>query len=276
MLLTGLFIIAGVALLALILGIEVARRTAVKITEPLHELTEASDRLASGDRGARVTIRSGDELEILGQSFNQMAADLESSYSELEARNEELRVEVEERKLAQAERGELQGHLIQAQKMEAFGQLAGGVAHDFNNILAVVMGNAELVEFHIEDGDFDQVVEINQQIAQAAHRGANLTRQLLTFARREAGHPRILDVTKTLRDFEKLIRRVLEESVDLRFELNTGVPPVLIDPGRLEQVLMNLCVNARDAMPAGGRLTVRTSRTVLQSPKQVRSGILSP
>lgn len=275
-LLTGLLIIAGVALGALILGIEVARRTAVKITEPLHELTAASDRLAQGDRRARVKIRSGDELEILGSSFNQMAADLENSYSELEARNEELRLEIEERKLAQAERGELQGHLIQAQKMEAFGQLAGGVAHDFNNILAVVMGNAELVEFQIEDGDFAQVAEINQQISQAAHRGANLTRQLLTFARREAGHPRILNVTKTLREFEKLIRRLLEESVDLRFELSPDVPTVLIDPGRLEQVMMNLCVNARDAMPSGGRLTVKTSCITLEKPLQVRSGILAP
>ncbi len=273
-LLTGLLIIAGVIVGTLILGIEVARRTAVRITEPLHELTEASDRLARGDRGARVEIRSGDELEILGSSFNQMAADLDESYSELETKNEELRVEIEERKQAQAERGELESHLIQAQKMEAIGQLAGGVAHDFNNILAVVMGNAELMELHLEDQDFAQVAEINQQISQAAHRGANLTRQLLTFARREAGHPRLLDVTKTLQNFQNLIRRVLEETVELRFDLDPSLPPVLIDPGRLEQVLMNLCVNARDAMPSGGRLTVSTYLLNSSEKKALRSGSL--
>jgi CheY-like chemotaxis protein len=156
--------------------------------------------------------------------------------------------------------------------MEAFGQLAGGVAHDFNNILAVVMGNTELVEFMLEDGNINEVAEINEQISQAAHRGANLTRQLLTFARREAGHPRVVDVSQVLRGFEKLVRRVLEETVELHFELQDNIPPVMIDPGRLEQVMMNLCVNARDAMPTGGRISVRTRVVVLENAAQLKGG----
>jgi signal transduction histidine kinase/ActR/RegA family two-component response regulator len=261
---------------ALFVGLFVARRTARRITRPLSELTRASERLAAGERTARVSIRSGDEMEVLGQSFNKMVSDLEASYSELERRNKELRREIEERKQAQAERGELQNHLIQAQKMEAFGQLAGGVAHDFNNILAVVLGNSELLTLTLEDGAVEEAGELNAEIAEAAVRGSNLTRQLLTFARREADNPRIVDVNQTMAGFDKLIRRVLEESVEVVFTTTSPLPKVRIDPGRLEQVLMNLCVNARDAMPSGGCLALSTSAADLAEPRQFLTGQAEP
>lgn len=276
LLISSLVTILAMIGLALVVGIVLARRTARRITQPLNDLMSASKKLAAGDRTARVEIHSGDEVELLGNSFNKMVEDLEESYSQLEARNAELNREIEERKLAQAERGQLQDHLNQAQKMDAFGQLAGGVAHDFNNILAVVMGNAELIQIMLAEGDLKEVTELNEQVAEAAAQGANLTRQLLTFARREAAHPRVIDVNKTVRDFDKLIRRVLEETVDVVVETTESLPPVLIDPGRLEQVLMNLCVNARDAMPGGGELRITTKQTEFDEETAVTTGVVAP
>ncbi len=273
---SGLMTIAAVVAMSLLIGVWFARRLAVRITEPLKYLTGASTRLAGGDRAVRVNIRSGDELEILGDSFNAMSSELESSYSALEATNRDLRKEVEERKLAQRERSELQDHLIQSQKMEAFGQLAGGVAHDFNNILAIIVGNTELLRFAVDEDEAEEAMALNEEIAQAAERGANLTRQLLTFARKETDNPRIVDVNGTLAGFEKLIRRVLEESVAVIVKTTSPIPRVLIDPGRLEQVLMNLCVNARDAMDGTGTLELRTDSVTLVEETRLTSGLAAP
>ncbi len=260
-----------------VLGVYFARHTAERIAQPLSQLTEAARRLAGGDRTVAVDVASQDELQVLAEAFNRMVSDLDQSYRRLETKNRELESEIEERKRAQGERATLQNHLAQAQKMEAFGQLAGGVAHDFNNILAVVIGNSDLAGYIIEERLADEeLITLNQDIRAAAERGAALTRQLLTFARREADNPVIVDVNETLRTFAELIRRVLEESVSLHLAPGDVKSKVCIDPGRLEQVLMNLCVNARDAMPKGGQLSLSTGEREVTENLTVATGTLAP
>jgi PAS domain S-box-containing protein len=154
------------------------------------------------------------------------------------------------------ERHRLEERLRQAQKMDAFGQLAGGVAHDFNNMLTVINGYAaELLKGMRPD---DPMAEPVREIRQAGQRSAALTRQLLAFARQEVVAPRVLDVSAVAADTSGMLQRLIGEDVRLVTDLRPGVWPVLIDPGQLEQVLLNLAVNARDAMPAGGTLTVST------------------
>jgi signal transduction histidine kinase/ActR/RegA family two-component response regulator len=145
----------------------------------------------------------------------------------------------------------------QAQKMEAVGRLAGGVAHDFNNILTVVNGFSELVIDALPRGDANR--EFVREVRRAGERAAGLTRQLLAFSRRQVLHPQVLDVNAVVTNLVKMLGRLLGEDVALEADLRRGVGPILADPGQIEQVLLNLSVNARDAMPTGGRLTIRTA-----------------
>ena len=144
-----------------------------------------------------------------------------------------------------------------AQKLEAVGQLAGGVAHDFNNLLTVILGFSELLlaEVDPDEGDRAALAEIKY----AAERGASLVRQLLAFSRQQALHPQLLDLTDVVRRTERMLARTIDASITLRLRLSTEEVPVLADVGQLELVLMTLAVNARDAMPAGGSLTVSTA-----------------
>ena len=153
------------------------------------------------------------------------------------------------------ERLELEGRLSHAQKMEAVGQLAGGIAHDFNNLLTIVSGYARRLHGR-EDlaGARDEL----DQIVIAADRAAELTRGLLAFARRGAAHPELLDVSDTVRALEPMLRRLIDADILFRFELEPGAPLVMMDRTELEQVLMNLILNACDAMHDGGTLTVTT------------------
>jgi PAS domain S-box-containing protein len=155
------------------------------------------------------------------------------------------------------ERKILEEQLRQAQKMEAVGQLAGGVAHDFNNLLTAIIGNTELLlrTIDLEDRRRLDVLEINR----AAHRAATLTRQLLAFSRKQVLQPRIVDLNDVVAELTTMLRRIIGEHVELRLQLEPGLGRVLADPSQLEQVITNLAVNARDAMPSGGTLTIRTA-----------------
>jgi PAS domain S-box-containing protein len=174
-----------------------------------------------------------------------------------------------ERLIHEAERERLRRRLSQAQHMESLGQLAGGIAHDFNNLLSVIINYSAFVTEGIDRasnraGTFDPcelqgMREDVEQVRKAGERAANLTRQLLAFARREEVTPEVIDVNEVVRSTEQLLRRTLGEHIQLVSMLGEALDPVLMDPGRLEQVLINLAVNARDAMPDGGLLRIDTA-----------------
>jgi PAS domain S-box-containing protein len=154
------------------------------------------------------------------------------------------------------DRARLEEQLRQAQKMEAIGQLAGGVAHDFNNLLTVISGNTELLlsDSRADDPKRGPLTDIRA----AGERAANLTRQLLAFSRKQILEPKLVDVNEAVIGIEKMLRRLIGEDVDIVTDLAADPSWVKVDPGQLEQVVMNLVVNARDAMPRGGRITIRT------------------
>ena len=155
------------------------------------------------------------------------------------------------------ERKSLERQLLQSQKMDAIGQLAGGIAHDFNNILTAILGYSELLLAEYPPG-FPYRHDI-EEIAKAAARAAALTRQLLAFSRRQVMQPRVLDLNSLVADMNKMLRRLITENIELRTELEPQLGQVKADPAQIEQVILNLVVNARDAMPEGGVLTIRTS-----------------
>jgi PAS domain S-box-containing protein len=154
-------------------------------------------------------------------------------------------------------RKRLEDQFLQAQKLESVGRLAGGVAHDFNNLLTVIIGYAQMLlgDLPGEDASRDPV----QEIVYAASRAEELTRQLLAFSRNQVSEPRNIVLNDTLRNFEKMLRRLLGEDVALRLSLGPDAAVIRADPGQIEQVVMNLAVNARDAMPEGGRLVIETA-----------------
>ena len=147
--------------------------------------------------------------------------------------------------------------LLHAQKLEAIGTLAGGVAHDLNNLLQVIGGCGELLSAELGDAD-DAARSFLDQMAHATDRAASLVRQLLLFSRRQPMERRPINLNRTVENLSRMLRRVIGENITIDLALSTGLPGIVGDEGSIEQVLMNLAVNARDAMPAGGVLTVRT------------------
>ncbi len=155
-----------------------------------------------------------------------------------------------------SEQHELEAQLRQAQKMEAVGLLAGGVAHDFNNLLLTILGRTEMML--AAGGPGDALRPQLDQIRKAAERGAQLTRQLLAFSRRQVMRPRVLDLNTLILDLVEMLRHLIGEDIELALELDPGLGHLRADPGMIEQVVMNLVVNARDAMPDGGRIRIAT------------------
>jgi signal transduction histidine kinase/CheY-like chemotaxis protein len=187
------------------------------------------------------------------QAFNLVA--------DLETKNNELDRALAERAVAEQARLRLESELRQAQRLEAVGQLAGGVAHDFNNLLAVILTYGDFIA---EELGPDHPLQADvAEVRKAAGRAAELTRQLLVFSRRDLINPSVLDVNATITDLLNLLRRTLGEEIALHPVLAAELPRVLADPGELEQVLVNLAVNARDAIGGGGTITVETSEQVI-------------
>ena len=165
--------------------------------------------------------------------------------------------DITELKRSEDERAVLQEQLRQSQKVEAIGRLAGGIAHDFNNLLTVIKGYSQLSRIGLKEGDTLKG-NINE-IQSAADRAAGLTRQLLAFSRRQVMEMKVLDLNTLLRDLEKMLRRIIGEDIEMVIQLAEDLGRVRADVGQIEQVIMNLAVNAKDAMPSGGKLTIETA-----------------
>lgn len=173
-----------------------------------------------------------------------------------------------------SDRKQLESQLHQSQKMEAFGQLAGGVAHDFNNLLTVISGYSEvLLRALPESGDHWAMVE---EIRRAGEQAASLTRQLLAFSRQQVLEPRVLDLNVVVHNTEKLLRRLIGEDVIFESRLQRDIHAVRVDPGQIEQVVINLAVNARDAMPQGGTLQIQTREVEVLAGEHADNSQIAP
>jgi PAS domain S-box-containing protein len=183
-------------------------------------------------------------------------------------------VDITARKSAEAQ-------LLQAQKLESIGRLAGGIAHDFNNMLFAIRGYADILAEDLAPGgragfDWELALRNVAAIGEAADKAGNLTMQLLAFSRRQVVTPRIVSVNDSVRSIEPMLQRLIGAQVDLRLALDDEAGRIRIDPGQLDQILMNLVVNARDAMPDGGRITVETGNVVFDEPYAMEHFAVSP
>jgi PAS domain S-box-containing protein len=165
--------------------------------------------------------------------------------------------------------------LTRGERLKAIGELTGGIAHDFNNLLTVILGNAELLREQLEQPD-PELARLADMAVTAAQRGADLTRRLLAFARRQALEPRALDLKESLDGMHALLKRTLGEDIDLSYQMQPDLWPALADPAQLESAILNLCLNARDAMPQGGRLTLEARNEVLDADYAASQDELEP
>jgi signal transduction histidine kinase/CheY-like chemotaxis protein len=276
-----LLVIGGSALVALILAWVAGHRF---IYQPTEALLQAARKWREGDLHARASLTdAGSEFSALAQSFNAMAAGLEAREMERRMQSSFLEAQVAERtrelsetnnrlqvEIAGREKTEMALH--QAQKLQAVGQLAGGIAHDFNNMLATVLGNLELMERRVSQAgdswsgaDTDRLLRLIERATGAVTRGGQLTSRLLAFSRRQRLAARPTDVNALLRELITLATSTLGRRVQVVPELADDLWPALVDPSQVEAAILNLCLNARDAMPDGGRLTIRTVNVVIDA-----------
>ena len=206
-----------------------------RFTRPLGSLVGGVGALEKGDFEYRLNARGSDEVAQLTRAFGRMRSTLKTN---------------------EVQRQKLEDHLRQSQKMEAIGRLAGGVAHDFNNLLTVIKGHAAIM---LEQLQPDETLHgSSRQIEQAADRAASLTRQLLAFCRMQVLQPKVLDLNALISDMAKLLSRLIRADILFSFRPGESLSKVKADPGQLEQVILNFAVNAVDAMPNGGTLTIET------------------
>jgi len=206
-----------------------------------------------------------EELQRTRQELEQRVVERTAQLSRL---NAELSQEVAERKLAEEALRKSEEQLRQAQKMEAVGLLAGGVAHDFNNLLTVIAGYAETLLNDVETAP--AMKEDLAQISRAAEQASTLTRQLLAFSRRQVLKPEVLDLNSRIVELEKMLRRLIGEDILLAVTLSRKPALIRADPGQIEQVILNLVVNARDALESGGQISVESSHVELGEPGRAR------
>ena len=211
-------------------------------------------------RGAAARIR---EAQHRCKDASLVPVELSINHLELDGREFHITLsrDITERRRAGEQLRQTEAQLHHSQRLEAVGILAGGVAHDFNNLLTAIMGFGQLLERRLSDGD--PARGNVREILRAADRAAGLTRQLLAFSRQQVLEPKVLDLNGVILNLDKMLRRLIGEDVDLVTAAGDGLGRVKADPGQLEQVLMNLAVNARDAMPEGGRLTIETGNVEL-------------
>jgi len=196
-------------------------------------------------------------LEQRSANEQELERRVETRTAELVSANEQLRHEIEERFRTEQALRKSEAQLSQAVKMEAVGRLSGGIAHDFNNLLSVIISYTTTL---MEDlPPLHPMREDLEEVRRAGQRAAELTRQLLAFSRRQLMAPKLVDLNELISNTGSLLRRLIGEDLELKLELEPHLGKVRVDPGQMEQVLMNLAVNARDAMPSGGTLRIRTA-----------------
>lgn len=274
-----LLVIGGAACVALILAWVAGRRF---IYQPTETLLQAARKWREGDLSARAVLTDpGSEFAALAQSFNAMAAGLQAREMERRMQSSVLEAQVAERtrelsdsnnrlQVEIAGREKTEAALHQAQKLQAVGQLAGGIAHDFNNMLATVLGNLELMERrvsqageHWTEADADRLQRLIERATGAVTRGGQLTSRLLAFSRRQRIAARSTDMNALVRELITLASSTLGRRVQVVADLADELAPAMVDPSQVEAAILNLCLNARDAMPDGGRLTIMTRNVVI-------------
>ena len=218
-----LLILGAVAILA---GAIIAFLLSRQITRPLEQLVVGTQALQKGDFEFQIPIRGNDEVAALGRAFDEMRDSLKKSRE----------------------------GMLRSARLEAVGRLAGGVAHDFNNLVMIIKGYSDM----LLDSATPQSRPHIEEIKRAGDRASALTRQLLAFSRKQILEPQVLDPNQTVRNMVKMLRVLIGEDIELVTSLSDEIGRVQADPGQLEQVVMNLAVNARDAMPSGGKLIIET------------------
>jgi signal transduction histidine kinase/ActR/RegA family two-component response regulator len=275
-----LLVIGGAALVALVLAWFAGRRF---IYQPTEALLQAARRWREGDLSARAKLPDADsEFAALAESFNAMAAGLQAREMERRMQSSFLEAQVAERTRELSEsnnrlqveiagREKTEAALHQAQKLQAVGQLAGGIAHDFNNMLATVLGNLELMERRVSQAgvdwtiaDTDRLQRLIERATGAVTRGGQLTSRLLAFSRRQPLTAHATDVNALLRELITLASSTLGRRVQVVSELADDLWPAMIDPSQVEAAILNLCLNARDAMAEGGHLTIHTRNVTVE------------
>jgi signal transduction histidine kinase len=256
------------------------------LSDPIRHLaTLANEVSRTSDYTLRAKVEGADELGLLARVFNQMLVEIERRDQELQAAQAhlearvadlttELRSEVMERLRAQEALRLSQEQLLQAQKMEAIGRLAGGVAHDFNNQLTVILGLSEMLLMRLKNDE--ACYGYVQTILKSARKSAALTRQLLAFGRKQILQPRVLDLNAMLQDMEGTLKRLLTDDMTLEMTLASHLGQVNVDPVQLDQVVMNLVINARDAVGRGGRIQVETTNYELRDGAELGDPTLRP
>jgi signal transduction histidine kinase len=266
-----------------VMGVAGAFVLSRKVTGPLYELTAGATAISRGDHSRLVNIDQKDEFGQLASAFNAMVEKLRGSQRELERKVQERTAQLEEanhqlellseshaekRSLAERERADAiealrntENQLVQSQKLEAVGRLAGGISHDFNNLLTVILGYTDISKRTLKEGD--PLLRNLEEIGKASERAASLTRQLLAFSRKQVMQPKVFDLNTVVSDLKKMLRRMIGEDIELRVISEADLGNIKADPVQLEQVIMNLVVNARDAMPRGGKLSIETSNVYL-------------
>jgi signal transduction histidine kinase len=233
-------LLVGLGVVAVFAGGILAFAISQTFTRPLASLADGARALEQGNYEYPLAAEGSDEVAQVTRAFDRMRDTLK--------RNE-------------SHRQQLEAQLVQAQKMEAMGRLAGGVAHDFNNLLTVIKGHCELLVDRLQPVDPNHRSAF--QIDKAADRAVSLTGQLLAFCRMQVLQPKVLDLNTLIGELSSLLRRLIREDIAFTFEPGESLGQVKVDPGQVEQVIMNLTVNAGDAMPEGGNLTIETRNVIV-------------